>query len=231
VEQVPFRPTSQASPGASLARRSLNPTAFALLVVFGLTAYGGSDIVRFEALRNRIWFGPATDQPVGRALEALSAWTNTSVVATGARSQKLDLIVAETPHDKAAIEGALEDAAAGSPTSTAAWAALAEIRKARGQPMENVLAAFRMSAFTGSHEGFFMMQRASFGLLHWSELPEEGRQIVVRDIVSSVGPNGPPGARYRQILATKPQSERDSIKAALLASGMATKDVLQALGV
>jgi hypothetical protein len=202
------------------------------LVVFGLTAYGGINVVRFEALRNRIWFGPATDQPVGRVLESLSAWTNTSVVATGARSQRLDLIVAETPYDKAAIEGALEDVAAGSPTSTAAWGALAEIRQARGAPMENVLAAFRMSAFTGSHEGFFMMQRASFGLLHWSELPEEGRQIVVRDIVSSVGPaNGAPGARYRQILATKPQPERDSIKAALLASGMATKDLLRALGV
>ena len=232
MEQVPSRPTSQVAPGASLARRSLNPTAFALLVVFGLTAYGGINIVRFEALRNRIWFGPATDQPVGRVLESLSAWTNTSVVATGARSQKLDLIVAETPHDKAAIEGALEDIAAGSPTSTAAWGALAEIRKARGAPMENVLAAFRMSAFTGSLEGFFMMQRASFGLLHWSELPEEGRQIVIRDIVSSVGPaNGAPGARYRQILATKPQPERDSIKAALLASGLATQDVLRALGV
>ena len=90
--------------------------------------------------------------------------------------------MAETPNDNAAIEGALDELAAVSPTSTATWQALAEIRKARGEPMERVLAAFRMSALTGSHEGYFMMQRAIFGLAHWNELPEEDRRIVVRDI-------------------------------------------------
>jgi hypothetical protein len=145
----------------------------------------------------------------------------------------LDLIVADTPHDNAAIEGALGEIAAASPTSTAAWLSLAETRKALGAPMESVLAAFRMSSLTGSHEGYFMMQRASFGLLHWSELTEEARRIAIRDIVSSVGlvADYHPEGRYRKIIAGKSEIERDNIRAALLASGLATADVLRALGV
>ena len=221
----------QKSVDANVAKRTLNPTAFALLLVFALTSYGGANIVNFEALTHRIWFGPA-DQSLTSVLDSVSAWTNTSSVATVALSTKLDLLVAETPNDKASIEAALDEIAAAAPTSTAAWLSLAEMRKARGAPIESVLAAFRMSAFTGSHEGFFMMQRATFGLLHWSELPEEGRQIAIRDIISSIGPaNGVPGARYREILARKPRPERDSIMEALLASGLASKDVLKALGV
>ena len=81
-----------------------------------------------------------------------------------ALSTMLDLLVAETPNDKASIEAALDEIAAAAPTSTAAWQSLAEMRKARGAPIDSVLAAFRMSALTGSHEGFFMMQRATFGL-------------------------------------------------------------------
>ena len=99
----------------------------------------------------------------------------------------LDIIMAETPHDNAAIEGALAEIAAASPTSTATWLALAEVRKARGASMESVLAAFRMSSLTGSHEGYFMMQRAMFGLQHWKDLPEQDQRTVVRDLVQSFG--------------------------------------------
>jgi hypothetical protein len=98
--------------------------------------------------------------------------------------------------------------------------------------MESVLAALRMSALTGSHEGYFMMQRALFGLKHWNEFPEADRRAVVRDILLSITPEDHrPRTRYREILAAKSQSERDDIKAALLASGFATKQILQALGV
>jgi hypothetical protein len=222
---------SQSTTQGSVAPRILNLSAFVLLLLFAVAAYCGADILRFEALRNRIWLSPS-DEPLARVLDSVSPWTNVSVVATPARSFMLDLIVADTPHDNAAIEGALGEIAAASPTSTAAWLSLAETRKALGAPMESVLAAFRMSSLTGSHEGFFMRQRANFGLLNWSALPEEARQIAIRDIVSSVGSAADyhPEGSYRKIIAGKSEVERDSIRAALLASGLATKDVLQALG-
>jgi hypothetical protein len=127
-----------------VANRALNPAAFALLLVFGLTAYGGANILGFERVANRIWFGPA-DQPLRSALDSVSGWTNKSSVATMARSLMLDIIMAETPNDHAAIEGALVEIAASSPTTTATWQALAEVRKARGASMESALAAFRTS--------------------------------------------------------------------------------------
>jgi hypothetical protein len=213
-----------------VVNRTLSPAAFALLLAFGLTAYGGANLLGFQRLAHRTWLGPA-DQPLSSVLDSLSAWTNTSSVAMPARSLMLDIIMAETPHDHAAIEGALEEIAAASPTSTATWQALAEVRKARGASMESVLAAFRMSSLTGSHEGYFMMQRAIFGLKYWKELPEEDRQTVARDLLGSFGAASGAASRYHGILARKSQAERDEIKAALIASGLASKDVLQGLGV
>jgi hypothetical protein len=203
------------------------PVAFALLLVFGLTAYGGANILGFEAMRNRVWFGPA-NQSTKSALDSVSGWTNTNSVGIAARSLMLEIIMSENSRDLAAIEGALSELAVGSPTSTAAWVTLAEVRKARGEPMESVLAAFRMSALTGSHEGYFMMQRAIFGIKYWNELPEEDRRSVVRDMLSSTGEMADP--RYREMLAQKPEPERSNIIAALHASGFATKDIMRRLG-
>jgi hypothetical protein len=118
-----------------------------------------------------------------------------------------------------------------SPTSTATWLALAEVRLARNDPKERMLAAFRMSALTGSHEGFFMMRRAVFGLEHWTDLPDPDRRIVVRDLLATVGPAHRFETRYRRVLAAKSEAERDDIRAALTASGLATKDALQLLGI
>jgi hypothetical protein len=214
-----------------MARRTLSPSAFALCLVFGVTAYAGADVVGFFALTQRIWFGPA-DQPTRGVLEEVSAWTNTSSVETAARSLLLEVTLVEAKDDKAAIEGALDELAAASPTSSATWLALAEIRKTRGAPMESVLAAFRMSVLTGSHEGHFMMRRAIFGLAHWGELPQQDRQTVIRDLLGSIAPeNWEAEGRYRKILAAKPKAERDSIRDALLGSGLATKSRLTALGV
>ena len=98
--------------------------------------------------------------------------------------------------------------------------------------MESVLAAYRMSVLMGSHEGYIMVRRAIFGLAYWSVLPEPDRRFVVRDVLTSLeSPDRDLAGRYRKIITAKSDSERDSIRGGLLASGVATKDVLQALGV
>jgi hypothetical protein len=214
-----------------MANRRVSLGTFALLLVFGLTAYGGANILAFESLANRVWFGH-TNEPTKSALEAVSAWTNTSSVEAAARALVLDIVLSENSRDFAAIEGALNELVIGSPASTATWEALAEVRKARGESMDRVLAAFRMSVLTGSHEGYFMMQRAVFGVKYWNEMPEQDRRTVVRDLLGSFGPDaGAAGLTLRKIMAAKSQIERDEIKAALLASGHATKGLLQELGV
>jgi hypothetical protein len=96
--------------------------------------------------------------------------------------------------------------------------------------METVLAAFHMADLTGSHEGPTMVERSAFGLEHWSELPQEDQQIVVRDIAATIDPEQRPQESYLKILAAKSEAERDQVRATLMELGLATPAVLQALG-
>jgi hypothetical protein len=218
-----------------MAGWNLSPSAVGLFVLFGVAVYGGAELVGFERVATPLIADVVTKtvtQPVDSSMQPfVSTWVDVTGVATRARRLSLQIVLAETLDDTGAVEQALSQLAENSPTVVSAWQALAEARSARGAPMESVLAAFRMSALTGSHEGYMMMQRAVFGLEHWTELPEPERRTVIRDLLATVSaPALPVGQRYRRILAAKSAAEQDNIRAALLASG-ANKDVLQALGV
>jgi hypothetical protein len=215
-----------------LAGRILRPPTLGLLLLFGVTAYWGASIVAFEQLTNRV--SKATNssslgghQTISSVLEPVAPWTNTTGVAARARSLVLEILLTESPGDISAIERALGNLAETSPTSSGTWQALVQIKLARGEAIKEVLDAFRMSALTGSHEGYVMRQRAIFGLEHWTELSELDRRTVIRDVVPTVHLEH----RYSQILAAKSEAEREDIRSALAASGLATKDVLHALGV
>jgi hypothetical protein len=205
--------------------RTLSLSALGFFVVFAVTAYSGANIVAFERLEGRVG-------SLRGHLGAVSSWKNTTGVATRARYLALEIVLAETPGDTAAIENALDELAEASPTSVAIWQARVAYEDARGASMKRVLAAFRMSALTGSHEGHYMNQRAIFGLEHWTELPEEDRHTAIRDVLATVlvWDLGYREHRYRTILAAKSEAERGDIRAALTASGLANKEVLQALG-
>jgi hypothetical protein len=216
---VPLRPQPRRSSW------TLRVSALGLFVVFVVIAYGGANIVAFERLEG--WVRSQPGQPIENMLGPFSTWKNTNGVATRARSLALDIILAKTPGDTAAIENALDEVAKASPTSVAAWQARAVHQRALGAPMERVLPGFRMSVLTGSHEGYYMTQRAKFGLEYWSELPEVDRRIAIRDLVGSATDFGPD--RYHNIVASKSQAERDEIRAAVMASGRDSKALLQDL--
>ena len=215
--------------------RILSPSALGLVVVFAVVAYAGANIVAFERLEGRL-AGEEIVSSAGAEQGSISGavpnWKNTSGVAARARSLSLDIVLAKTPGDTAAIDNALRELAEGSPTSVAAWQALLTFGQASGAPKESVLAAFRMSALTGSHEGYFVMQRAIFGLEHWPDLPEVDRRTVMRDVLATAldWDFGRRGQRYRAILAKKSDAERDDIRTALTTYGLASSEVLQALG-
>ena len=208
--------------------------ALGLGLVFVATAYAGANIIAFARLEARLAGEEIASSGSGRhsQLGAVAGWKDTAGVAARARSLSLDVVLAETPADRAAVDNALRELAAGSPTSVAAWQALVAYRVTTGAPIQSVLAAFRMSALTGSHEGYFVMQRAIFGLEHWSDLPEADRRTVTRDILltAPTWDFGRRGERYRAILAKKSNAERDDIRASLTASGLASAEVMEALG-
>ncbi len=76
-----------------------------------------------------------------------------------------------------------------------------------------------------------MVSRAEFGLEHWSDLPEPDRSTVIRDVLATIDSRSTIGIRYHDILAAKPATSRQEIRAAFIASGLATKAALQALGI
>jgi hypothetical protein len=207
--------------------RALDLSVILLFVTFSIIAYHGVSIISYERLERRVdgLAGSSTESILG----LVSGWKQTAGVATRARNLALEIILAEDPANGVAIEDALDEVVKASPTSTAAWQARAAYQRARGAPMERVLPGFHMSVLTGSHEGYYMAQRAMFGLEHWTELPEEDQRTVIRDLVGSAMEFGPD--RYRYIVDGKTQAERDEIRAAIIASGHSSRALLQALGI
>jgi hypothetical protein len=189
--------------------------------------YRGVSIISFEALERRVdtLRGPSVES----MLELVSSWSNTAGVATRARNFALDMILAENPTNAVAIENALDEVIKASPMSVAAWQARAAYQRVRGVPMARVLPGFRMSVLTGSHEGYYMAERAMFGLEHWTELPEEDQRTVIRDLAGSAMEFG--ADRYRSVVAGKSRAEREEIRAAVIASGRGGEALLQALGI
>jgi hypothetical protein len=194
-----------------------------LCVMFATIAYAGANIIAFERLERgaRSLLG----QPIESISASISTWKNTAGVARRARNVALAL--AETKTDAVSVESALDELVKVSPVWAAAWQTRAAYQRALGAPMERVLPGFRMSVLTGSHEGYQMTERVKFGLEYWSELPDEDRRTVIRDLVGSAAEFGPD--MYRNIVARKSQAERDDISAAVMASGRGSKELLQKL--
>src|SRR5262245_7549343 len=195
-------------------------------MMFVAIAYAGANIIAFERLARgaRSLLG----QPIESLSASISTWRNTAGVARRARNVALAL--AETQTDAAAVEDALDELVKGSPAWAAAWQARASYQRTLGAPMERVLPGFRMSVLTGSHEGYQMTERVKFGLEYWTELPDEDRRTVIRDLVGSAADSQFGADRYRNIVATKSQAEREDISAAVMASGRGSKKLLQQLG-
>src|SRR5215471_17325220 len=176
-----------------------------LCVMFATIAYAGANIIAFERLERgaRSLLG----QPIESISASISTWKNTAGVARRARN--IALALAETQTDAAAVENALDELVEASPVWANAWQARAAYQRALGAPMERVLPGFRMSVLTGSHEGYQMTERVKFGLEYWTELQDEDRRTVIRDLVGSATEFG--ADRYQYIVVRKSQAEREDI--------------------
>jgi hypothetical protein len=229
LQQSRRRTVTPRSQSRHTTRWTLNLLALGCVLVFAITAYNGAAIVRFELLKARL--DSLRGSSIDSMLQPILAWKNTPGVAVRARRLAFAVVVAETPADLSGVETALNDLVKEAPTAVDAWQARVDYLQARRAPMERVLASLRMSALTGSHEGFAMVERASFGLEHWSELPEADRGAIIRDVLGTVlvAELGR-GTRYRMVLAEKSELERQDIKATFIASGLGSKQILEALG-
>lgn len=214
------------------ARSTFNASSVVgMCLLFGAASYAGTQLFAYERVSDLMAEKLTADRRTASQntdKSSLLQWTTSSGVSGYARALWLGIMRVETPENYNAIERALINTIEVSPTSAADWQELAEIRAQNGAAFDSVLAAFRMSHLTGSNMGGLMIRRAIFGLQHWTRMPPAERRIVVRDLLATVGPKA--GRRYQDILGQKSFGERDDIRAALAASGLASLPVLQSLG-
>ncbi|HEX4804130.1 MAG TPA: hypothetical protein VFV14_11490 [Myxococcaceae bacterium] len=206
----------------------LNLSAIGLSVAFAAVAAWGAEDIAFEKLGFQV--KGLRGEAAANLLGSVWAWTDTAGVATRARNLALDILIQKDFSDSEAIQHALDERVRASPTSAAAWQQIAAYQQAVGGPAEPMLAAFRMSALTGSHEGPLMNQRARFGLENWSTLTDGDRRTVIRDLLATAVLPEFRTDQYRAIIVNKTLEERDQIGATARASGLAGDDLLEKLG-
>jgi hypothetical protein len=90
------------------------------------------------------------------------------------------------------------------------------------QPMDDVLDPLMMSALTGPNEGYVMAERGMFGLSLWEDLSPDLKRRAAIDLAAGKIPEN---RNFQAILSAKPQAVRDELRTALLAAGLAPKDV------
>jgi hypothetical protein len=120
------------------------------------------------------------------------------------------------------------------PLSSMDWLSLSDMRLATDQSTEDVLAALRLSMLTGPNEAYVMVKRGVFGVSLWERLSPDLKSRVAYDLAPTLFPRTPAEAAERgklqALLSAKPEPERQEIREALLATGLAPKEIKRTLG-
>src|SRR6266436_1021896 len=99
---------------------NLSPSAICLLLLFGVAAYGGAELIAFQRLADHATADIAAKRVAyrtnGLTKPFVSIWSDVTGAATQARRLALKIVLAETPGDTAAVEEALSEIAEASPT-------------------------------------------------------------------------------------------------------------------
>ncbi|WP_319843886.1 hypothetical protein [Terrihabitans rhizophilus] len=116
--------------------------------------------------------------------------------------------------DGAVLEQVLKELLAVRPGYGAGWAALANLRLARGAAIEDVIRCLDLSAWTAPRENGVMLARVDLGLRIWERLDGPRQLSIVADLVG-IGAilQEPQMARLRPLLLTRTDEERAALSA------------------
>ena len=201
-------------------------TAIAMIGLCGFAAASGWHIVHFSLARMGI------DSPKKRA--DARAWTSVPGIASTAwQVEMMDQI---NPSDLTAANERREALSAFlsvAPLSSYHWLLLSGMEFATAQRMDDVLDALTLSALTGPNEGYVMSERGIFGVSVWEDLPADLKNRSALDLAPIIFPRtpaeAPQAAKLGTVLATASGAVRSELRNALLATGLAAKDI-QRLG-
>ncbi len=203
-------------------------TAIALIVICGVSVAQGWGIVRFFLASMNIVSSE-------KRAEIADAWRATSGIISTALKDELadetnrsDLIA---PYRRRALLSAILSI---KPMSSTHWLSLSSAELSTHRPMEDVLGSLRLSMLTGPNEGYLMAERGTFVLSLWEKLPPDLKRHEAIDLGPVIFPRTPEegteSGKFRAVLATKPESVKNELREALVATGLSPTVIEQRLG-
>jgi hypothetical protein len=196
-------------------------TAVAMIGICGILVTQGFRIVQFS-------LGMANIE----SLEKQGEIINVRTAAPGVASTALQAELRKATHidDRTAAHRRLKVLSAIlsiKPLSSIDWLMLSGMQLVTNQPMEQVLGSLKLSILTGPNEGYVMVERGIFGVPLWDILTPELTHRVAVDLTAERAIDT---ERLQAVLAAEPDGVRNELRAAMLATGLAPKDVERRLG-
>jgi hypothetical protein len=163
------------------------------------------------------------------------AWRATSGVISTALNDELadetsqsDIIAAYRQRELASAILSIK------PLSSMDWLALSKAELMTHQPIENVFGSLELSMLTGPNEGYVMGERAAFALSQWERLPADLKRHAAADVAAMMFPRTPKEGemlgKIQAVLATQPESVRNELREAVVASGVSPEAIKKGLG-
>jgi hypothetical protein len=160
--------------------------------------------------------------------EVLHRW----IAVPGIRPEALQSQVSEIdPSDLKAAANRREALAAIlsiKPLSPMDWLSLSGMQLITDQPMDQVLGSLMLSIMTGPNEGYVMADRGIFGVSVWESLSPDLQRRAAMDLAAEEVMWK--DKAFRTVLSAKPIGVRNKVRAAMLDTGLAPKEIERRLG-
>lgn len=192
-------------------------TAIAMIAVCGYLVTQGFKIVQFS-------LAVANIDTLEQRVKIINDWATASGVGSIALQAGLGATPAIDDSQRYEMLSAMLSI---KPLSSTDWLSIARVRLGMGQPMTDVLRSLSLSVLTGPNEEFVMVDRGIFGVTLWDSLSPDLKWRVAVDLTT-----GERGAREKihAILSAEPETVRNELRGAMLATGRSPKEVERRLG-
>jgi hypothetical protein len=203
-------------------------TTMVLIVIGGMAVAQGWGIVRFFLASTNI-------VSAEKRARIADAWRATSGTTSTALNDELadetnqsDIIAAY--RQRALLSAILSI----KPLSSGDWLALSRAELMTHQPIEDVFSSLELSMLTGPNEGYVMGERAVFAVSLWEKLPADLKRHAATDVAAMIFPRTPAEGEVLKkigaVLATQPESVRNEVREAVVASGVSPEAIEKGLG-
>jgi hypothetical protein len=197
-------------------------TAVTVIGICGISIARGLSIVDFSlAIAN---IGSVENRAGG-----LHPWAAVPGIASASlQSQLKEKIDASDPKAANSRREALAAILAIKPLSSMDWLSLSGMKLITDQPMDQVFGSLMLSTMTGPNEGYVMADRGIFGVSLWEDLSPDLKRRAAMDLTAEevIAKS----EKFRAVLDAKPVGVRNEVRTAVLATGLAPKEVERRLG-